>query len=108
MVFEDIDGNGQYDPFSEMGLTSWTIDLLWEGQLVTSTLSAEDGSFVFSNLGNTGTTKYSVCIHAQDGYVQTRPAGGMATGCSGTGYSFPINNPFMTSNVTNFGEMLQP
>jgi len=113
VVYEDIDGNGSQDLLSgEMGIEGWTVELYWEGQLVTSTASGADGTFSFAGLGNTGTTMFSVCLGAPPaswsaGHVQTQPVGAMASGCSGTGYAFTINNQFPTRTVTKFGEMMQ-
>jgi hypothetical protein len=102
-VFEDIDGNGQRDPFAgEMGLAGWSVQLMWNGQALASTTSDADGNFVFDNLGN---SSYSVCIVPQGGYAQTLPVGG--SGCGGAGYAFTFNSPFMTWSVNNFGMMLQ-
>ncbi len=104
MVYEDVDGNGSQDPFSgEMGLAGWSIELHWNGQVLATTTSAADGSFIFPDLGN---TTYEVCVVAQAGYNQTQPVGG--SGCGGAGYTFTFNSPFMTWSVNNFGEMLQP
>ena len=103
IVFEDIDGNGARDPFAgEMGLAGWSVQLMWNGQVLSSTTSDADGNFVFDNLGN---TTYSVCIVPQGGYTQTLPVGG--SGCGGAGYAFTFNSPFMTWSVNNFGMMLQ-
>ncbi len=107
VVFEDLDGDGRQDVFSsEMGIEGWTVNLYWNGQVIASTSSLSDGSFVFQNLGN---TTYSVCLGAppagQGPYNQTLPVGG--SGCSGAGYTFMFNSQFMTWSVNNFGEQLQ-
>jgi len=103
-VFEDIDGNGARDPFAgEMGLAGWTVELWWNGQMLSSTTTDADGNYLFENLGNGAT--YSVCIQRQAGYTQTYPVNG--SGCSGTGWSFMFNSPFMTWFDGKFGEMLQ-
>ena len=107
VVFEDLDGDGRQDVFSsEMGIEGWTVNLYWNGQVIASTSSLSDGSFIFQNLGN---TTYSVCLGAppagQGPYNQTLPVGG--SGCSGAGYTFMFNSQFMTWSVNNFGEQLQ-
>src|SRR5206468_10747970 len=75
VVFEDLDGDGRQDVFSsEMGIEGWTVNLYWNGQVIASTSSLSDGSFIFQNLGN---TTYSVCLGAppagQGPYNQTLP-----------------------------------
>src|SRR5437867_12133489 len=107
VVFEDLDGDGRQDVFSsEMGIEGWTVNLYWNGQVIASTSSLSDGSFIFQDLGN---TTYSVCLGAppagQGPYNQTLPVGG--SGCSGAGYTFMFNSQFMTWSVDNFGEQLQ-
>ena len=100
-MFEDLDGNGSQDPFAgEMGLAGWTIELLWNGQLVTSTTSDADGLFEFDNLGNTGTDAFSMCVQVQGGYAETVPAGG--SGC----YAVAFTGSFMSWFVGNFGMQL--
>jgi len=89
-----------------MGIEGWTVNLYWNGQVIASTSSLSDGSFIFQDLGN---TTYSVCLGAppagQGPYNQTLPVGG--SGCSGAGYTFMFNSQFMTWSVNNFGEQLQ-
>jgi hypothetical protein len=104
-VFEDIDGNGERDPFAgEMGLAGWTVQLFWNGQLVSSATTDVDGNYMLDNLGN---STYSVCIVPQAGYTQTKPAGAAASGCGGSGYEFTLNSVFMTWFQGDFGMMLQ-
>src|SRR6266480_3316071 len=46
--FEDLDGDGRQDVFSsEMGIEGWTVNLYWNGQVIASTSSLSDGSFIF-------------------------------------------------------------
>ena len=74
MVYEDVDGNGTRDIFSgEMGLAGWTIQLFWNGQVIASTTTLDDGSFSFPGLGNTA---YEACVSVQTGYTQTQPVAG--------------------------------
>jgi len=103
-VYEDIDGNGVQDVFSgEMGLAGWTVQLYWNGQLLTSATTDADGYFMFSALG---ITTYEVCVVGQAGYTQTAPVNG--TGCGGSGYSAAFVNTFQTyTQNLNFGMMLQ-
>src|SRR6266576_2274412 len=94
IVFEDIDGDGLRDPFAgEMGLAGWSVQLIWNGQVVASAPTDVDGNYRIDNIGN---SSYSVCIVPQAGYNQTKPAGAAASGCGGSGYSFTLNSVFMT------------
>ncbi|HXO84548.1 MAG TPA: SdrD B-like domain-containing protein [Gemmatimonadales bacterium] len=105
VVYEDVDGSGAQDPFAgEMGLAGWEIQLFWDGQFVSSATSGADGSYVFSNLGNSDKAWW-VCVIPQAGYVRTQPASGNA--CSGNGVVHFLNSPFMTWLQTDFGEMIQ-
>src|SRR5438034_5857816 len=46
IVFEDIDGDGLRDPFAgEMGLAGWSVQLMWNGQLVASATTDVDGNY---------------------------------------------------------------
>ena len=36
-----------------MGIEGWTVNLYWNGQVIASTSSLSDGSFIFQDLGNT-------------------------------------------------------
>jgi hypothetical protein len=102
VVFEDLDGNGVQDPFAgEMGLAGWTVELRWNGQLVTTATADADGMFEFDGLGNTGTSAYSMCAQIQAGYVGTRPADG--SGC----FAVPFPGTIVTWFVDNFGMKLQ-
>ncbi|MFN2570552.1 MAG: SdrD B-like domain-containing protein [Gemmatimonadales bacterium] len=101
VVFEDMDGNQSQDMYAgEMGLAGWTIELRWNGQLVTSATSDADGMFEFDNLGNTGDSQYTMCVQLQGGYAATLPANG--SNC----YSFPFNSSFTNWFVGNFGMQL--
>jgi hypothetical protein len=104
VVYEDIDGNGSRDIFAgELGLAGWTVQLVWNGQVVASATTDGDGNFVFSGLGN---STYSVCVIAQSSYTQTQPVGG--SGCGGSGYEFTFSSSFETWAMNNnFGMMLQ-
>jgi hypothetical protein len=103
VVYEDLDGNGSRDIFAgELGLAGWTVQLLWNGQLIASATSDGDGNFVFMDLGN---TTYEVCVISQGGYTQTQPVGG--SGCSGAGYMITFTSSFETWAMNNdFGMML--
>ena len=106
IVFEDIDGDGLRDPFAgEMGLAGWSVQLIWNGQVVASAPTDVDGNYRIDNIGN---SSYSVCIVPQAGYNQTKPAGAAASGCGGSGYSFTLNSVFMTWFQGDFGMQLQP
>ena len=105
VVYEDVDGNGVQDVFAgEIGLAGWTIQLYWDGQLVSSATSDADGNYVFSSLGNSN-QEWWVCVIPQPGYVRTQPASG--TACGGNGMVHNLNSPFMTWLQTDFGEMIQ-
>jgi len=115
VVFEDLNGDGVQDIFSsELGIAGWDVDLYWNGQVIASMTSAGDGSFSFPGLGITGpAAAFSVCLGAPPAswaaaHTQTEPTGAMANGCSGTGYAFQFNNPFMTVSLAKFGEQLVP
>ncbi len=104
MVFQDFDGSGDQDIFSgEAGLPNWVVNLVWNGQVIASTVSDQDGNFLFADLGN---SSYSVCIEMQGGFTQTSP-NGSGSGCGGFGYLFTFDSQFMTWSVNNFAEMPQ-
>ena len=103
-MFEDVDGNALWDKFAgELGLAGWTVQLLWNGQVIASATTDANGFYQFGALG---ATSYEVCVVAQTGYTQTAPAFG--TGCGGAGWlvTFGASTiPITTMNV-NFGEMI--
>ena len=76
-----------------MGLAGWTIQLFWNGQVIASTTTLDDGSFSFPGLGNTA---YEVCVSGQSGYTQTQPVGG--DGCDP--FSFNSTIPAMTGGTS--------
>ena len=103
-IYEDVDGSGAQDVFAgEMGMPGWTVQLYWNGQLVTSTTTDADGKYVFPNLGNG--SSWGVCVIPQAGYSRTQPAAG--TMCGGNGVAFVLNNVFMTWQQNDFGWMIQ-
>jgi hypothetical protein len=105
LVFEDIDGDGRQNMFDgEMGLAGWTIQLFWDGQLVSSATTDAEGGYLFSNLGNSDKLWW-VCVVPQGGYVRTQPVNGSA--CNGNGMAYPLTNTIPTRLETNFGEMPQ-
>ncbi len=65
-VFQDLNGN-------RTGLAGWKIQLSQNGNVLNVTDTAADGSYAFRNLA-TGT--YTLSEVAQNGWVQTLPAGG--------------------------------
>jgi hypothetical protein len=104
-VYEDVDGSGSRDMFAgEMGLAGWTVQLYWDGQLVSTTTSDADGMYVFPSLGNSD-KPWWVCVIPQAGYLRTQPASGDA--CNGNGMVHFLSSPFMTRLQTDFGEMMQ-
>ena len=75
--YNDINGNGQYDPASEPKLANWTIDLLnSSGSIIDHTVTDATGNYSFNNVAP-GT--YQVCEVMQPGWVQTQP--GTQSGC---------------------------
>jgi hypothetical protein len=104
-VYEDIDGSGSQEMSAgEMGLAGWTVQLYWNGQLVTSTTSGPDGEYEFPGLG--ASALWSVCVIGQAGYNRTQPLNGDA--CGGAGYNFQVlESPFLTWYERHFGMMMQ-
>ena len=69
-VYNDLNGNGVYDP-GDPGLKGWTVDLLdSSGNIVATTTSAADGSYSFANLGP---GVYTIEEINQTGWYQTEP-----------------------------------
>lgn len=104
-VFEEIDGNPGRDPFAgEMGLSGWTVQLIWNGRVVAEYSTDWDGAFHFNGLGN---ATYSVCVIVAPGYSQASPVGG--TGCGGSGYSNTFSGSFQQGWMPlDFGMALIP
>jgi hypothetical protein len=103
IVYEDVDGNGSRDGSAgELGLAGWTVQLYWNGKLISSTSSDSDGSYTFPGLAN---TSYQVCVVGQAGYIRTQPVNGDS--CGGFGYSFTIAGSFETWAMHDFGMMMQ-
>ena len=103
IVYEDIDGNGSRDAFAgEMGLSGWTVRLIWSGRVVAEVSTDADGYFEFRNLGN---STWTVCVVQQAGYTRTQPVSESA--CGGAGYEFPLAGSFETMYEARFGMMLQ-
>ncbi len=97
MVYEEIDGNLGRDPFAgEMGLAGWTVQLIWNNQVVAEYTTDWDGAFHFDGLGN---ATYSLCVIVQAGYTQAPP-----TGC----HSNTFSNSFETWWMPNDFGMLIP
>lgn len=67
-VFHDSNANGAYD--DESGLSQWTVRMTDDQQSTTSTLSDENGNYLFANVvpGN-----YEVCHEVQSGWYQSMP-----------------------------------
>ena len=105
MVYEDVDGNGIRDKFAgEMGLAGWTVQLFWNGQVIASTATLDDGSFSLPGLANN--TAYEVCVSVQTGYTQTEPVAG--DGCGGSGYAVSFHSDVPATTVPLlFGMYLQ-
>lgn len=107
IVYEDLDGNGQYGMFDDLPFEGWSIQLYWDGQLVANTTSGPDGRYLFAGLGNS-TKDWWVCIVPQPGFVRTQPADGdPRAACGGNGMIQHVDSPFMTRLETNFGWTIQ-
>lgn len=104
MVFEDLNGDGVRQMFDgEMGLAGWAVQLEWNGQVIATTTTDDNGNYSFGSLGNAG---YEVCLVSQGSYSQTTPVSG--SGCGGSGFAFSFNSSFPAQTAPmNFGEMLQ-
>lgn len=104
-VYEDVDGSGTQEMLAgEFGLSGWTVQLFWNGQLVTSGTTDIEGKYFFPNLG--AGDLWAVCVSPQAGYSRTQPVSGDA--CDGNGVTFIMpNNTFGTWAQNNFGWMLQ-
>jgi len=106
-VFEDLDGNGDQDIFSgEMGIEGWGLELWWNGQVIATTSTGPDGSFVFPDLGN---SIYSVCAEVRAPYTQTPSRGQVPVQeCGRVGYTFTFSGSIMMWSINNFGEQMLP
>lgn len=105
IVYEDVDGNGAQELYAgDLGLSGWAVQLFWNGKLVTSTTTDEEGKYFFPNLG-VGDL-WAVCVSPQAGYNRTQPVNGDACGGNGATFIMP-NNSFPTWAQNNFGWMLQ-
>jgi hypothetical protein len=104
VVYEDVDGDGIMAPTAgEFGLAGWTVQLLWNGRVVSSVASNDDGNYEFPGLGNS--SAWAVCVVPQAGYALTEAGNRQA--CGGNGSTFALVSSFMTWNVQNFGGMIQ-
>ncbi|WP_316966982.1 SdrD B-like domain-containing protein [Candidatus Methanocrinis natronophilus] len=72
MKFNDLNNNGAKDA-GESGLTGWRIELLSEGDLIDSTITAADGTYSFDHLAP---GSYTVREVQKAGWVQTYPPSG--------------------------------
>jgi uncharacterized repeat protein (TIGR01451 family) len=50
-VFIDVDGDGLYNPAVDTPLPSITVNLYRDGQLIATTVTGADGTYLFENLG---------------------------------------------------------
>jgi hypothetical protein len=105
IVYEDVDGSGTQELYSgEFGFSGWTVQLFWNGQLVTSSTTDVEGKYLFPNIG-TGSL-WAVCVSPQAGYNRTHPVSGDACGGNGVTFIMP-NNSYVTWAQNDFGWMLQ-
>jgi len=70
--FNDLNNNGAKDP-GESGLPAWRIELLFEGELIDSTITGADGTYSFDHLAP---KSYTVQEVQKAGWVQTYPSSG--------------------------------
>jgi len=70
--FHDLDGNGFLDE-GELGLSDWTINLLQDNEVISSTTTDSEGHYSFENLYP---GSYVVAEVQKDGWVQTAPVSG--------------------------------
>jgi hypothetical protein len=104
IVYEDVDGSGSVDFFlGDMPFAGWTVQLYWNGQLVTSTTTDADGKYLFPNIGPSDL--WAVCVIPQAGYNRTQPVNGNACGGNGVTFNMP-DNSFRTEAQNNFGWMM--
>jgi hypothetical protein len=105
IVYEDVDGSGTQELYSgEFGFSGWTVQLFWNGQLVTSSTTDVEGKYLFPNIG-VGSL-WAVCVSPQAGYNRTHPVSGDACGGNGVTFIMP-NNSYVTWAQNDFGWMLQ-
>jgi len=107
VVFADLDGDGSFSPFTgDTALAGWTVQLMWNGQVIATTLTGTNGQYLIDGLASF--TTYEVCASAQAGFVQGPPmAGTTYDGCGGSGYSFSANTSFQTVTPRNFSMIPQ-
>jgi hypothetical protein len=72
MKFNDLNNNGAKDA-GESGLPCWTIELLFEGDVIDTIETTQDGTYSFDYLAP---GSYIVREVQQAGWVQTNPPGG--------------------------------
>jgi len=72
MKFNDLNNNGAKDA-DESGLPGWRIELLFEGEVIDSTVTSADGTYSFDHLAP---KSYTVREVQKAGWVQTYPPGG--------------------------------
>ena len=105
VIFEDVDGDGSQQLMAgEFGLPGWSVQLFWNGQLVTSGVTDAEGKYWFPDIG--ASDLWAVCVIPQAGYNRTAPVNGNFCGGNGVTFIMP-NNSFPTWAQNNFGWMLQ-
>ena len=99
-VYDDLSGNGVFDP-GDPGLQGWTVNLLdSSSNLIATTTSAADGTYSFANLGY---GVYTVEEVPQSGWYQTEPGSPYTytvTATSGTNLSGLDFGNFQLVDVT--------
>jgi hypothetical protein len=95
--YEDLNGNGRRDP-DEPGLPGWTINLLYEGKVVASTVTDGEGRYAFKLNADPGHLPigpgtYQVQEMNQAGWVQSQAPGPITVG-AGVGEAHFTGNDF--------------
>jgi hypothetical protein len=100
--WNDLNGNGQYD--NEPKLSGWTINLYRDSndpdnvpdQLVSTTVTDQNGNYSFTNLSPLPNRYYAVCEVQQANWVQTYPT-------NNTCHMIELDQSGETNTNTNFG-----
>ena len=99
-VYSDLNGNGRLE-YGEPGLAGWTVTL--SGPVTATTVSAWDGSYVFTALP---VGVYTVCGVPQSGWITTAPVTGPCAGGFGWTLDVPATMPDLWYGSIDFGVKL--
>ncbi|MDQ5963241.1 MAG: hypothetical protein QG629_323 [Patescibacteria group bacterium] len=97
--WNDLDGNGKWNPLTEIGLAGWTIQLKnAAGTVLASAVTGSDGSYTIVNVapGN-----YQVCEEMQTGWAQTHPGTSTAPAC----HAVTVDTSGQSVDGQNFGNI---